>query len=158
MDQTKHADVPDSVKLELSNILLVALLEGRPVVELPLGDLQVSNPIILTVADGSQPALVYHFETQRVGQQVFAINPVMAERRARTQLLLMIAGIEGAMRRQSGGRGTQRRAIRAARRRHRIPDEIDTSAELRQLNSGGPPLSRELARATAAKIHPGKLP
>ncbi len=142
----------------LDNILLDALRENRQVVELPLDELQVSNPILLIVADGDQPAQVFHFETQRVGPQVFAINPVMAERRVRTQLLLLIVGIEGAVRRQHGGRRTQRRAIRAARRRLRIPDEIDTSAELRQLNSGGPPLSRELARATAAKIHPGKLP
>jgi hypothetical protein len=139
------------------DILLGALRENLPVVELPLEELQI-NPILLIVVEGEQPVRVFHFETQRVGQQVFAINPVMAEKRARTQLLLAIASIEGAVRRQPGGRSTQRRAIRAARRRLRIPDEVNVEAELHQLNSGHPPLSRELALATAAKIHPGKLP
>ena len=151
----------------LSNILLGALQANTQVVELPIQEMQVvSNPILLIISDEGQPTRTYHFEVQRVGQQVFAINPIMAERRARTRLLWAIAGLEGAARPTNGGRWkmlgrtyrTRKLARRAAREHMRIPHDIDVDVELMRLNSGHPPASHELARATSSLILPGSVP
>ena len=153
----------------LGQILRRAIDTNETWVELPLEEMRVfSNPITLVVSDGDKPKEVYLFETRRIeGGRAAALNPVMAERRARTHILRSIAALEGAVTELPSGRWdlagkrthrTKKLAMRGARRQLRIPKDIDVALELRLLNSGDPPASAELARATAAMILPGKLP